>query len=331
MAKYSLKKGTKAGYNAIAQKDANTVYFCTDTGEIFVGVNPMFDNEVLKSVSLKSTGKALVVTKRNGTTAEVDLESIINGGVITLTGYEKPSQTAAVTEEDTVNEAIGKLEKALDNVGGDAITEVEAGNGINVSTKANHKQTVSVNIKSGDKLLSATGDGIQTNIKLQYDSDTRKIQLLGNSDTLISEFSAADFIKDGMLFDQILTVATGASMAVSFPKGDSHTFTGLTQGHPYLFLEFNDGLGTEQSKTFASCDMNSLIDVYSAGNGLQIGTGSADHTFSIKLDTTHANGLAVTSSGLKLVLASSTDNGALSSVDYQKIQNSDAATEWGSF
>lgn len=329
MAKYSLLKGTKAGYTAIAQKDANSIYFCTDTGEIYVGVNPMFDNEVIKSVALKSSGKVLVVTKRDGTSSEVDLESIINGGVITLTGYTKPSSTGAVAATDTVNQAIGKLEKAMEGVVGGALDSVEAGNGINVSAKASNKQTISAKVKTGEKVLAVSADGLNTVLKIQHDSTNRKIQLLGINDAVVSEFSSEAFIKDGILYDQIVAVPSSASYEVTFPKGDKHTFTGLTAGHPYLFLEFNDGIG---NKTYDSCDMHGLVDVYTAGDGLQLGTGASDHQFSVKLAAA-TNGLVVdsTSKGLKMNLASSSANGALSSTDYDKIQDNEAHLTWGSF
>jgi parallel beta-helix repeat protein len=38
------------------------------------------------------------------------------GGIVELTGYTKPASTSAVSEEDSVNTAIGKLEKGLDDV-----------------------------------------------------------------------------------------------------------------------------------------------------------------------------------------------------------------------
>lgn len=329
MAKYYLLKGTQAGYNALAPKDANSIYFCTDTGNIYVGVNPMFDNEVVKSVSLKSSGKALVVTKRDGTSVDVDLESIINGGVISMTGYTKPSSTEAIAATDTVNQAIGKLEKAMEGVVGGALDSVEAGSGINVSAKASNKQTISVKVKSGEKAIAVSSDGLATVLKIQHDSTNRKVQLLGIDDAVISEFSSDDFIKDGILYDQIIATASAASIEVTFPKGDKHTFTGLTSGHVYLFLEFNDGL---DNKSYNSCDMHGLVDVYTAGDGLQLGTGSDDHKFSVKLAST-TNGLAVdsTSKGLKINLASASANGALSSTDYSKIQDNDAHLTWGSF
>lgn len=332
MAKFKLLTGTQAGYEAISQKDPTSVYFCLDTGNIYVGVNPMFDNEVVKSAALKNSGKVLVLTKRDGTTSEVDLESIINGSVIALTGYTKPSSTSAIAATDTVNQAIGKLEKKLDSTTSDALSEVEAGNGISVTEKASNKQTISVKVKSGEKAIAVSSDGVSTVLKIQHDSTNRRIQLLGIDDTVISEFSSEAFIKDGILYDHIIATPNAASYEVTFPKGDKHTFTGLTAGHTYLFLEFNDGLEQSGSKTYSSCDMHGLVNVYTAGDGLQLGTGADDHKFSVKLATV-TNGLVVdaTSKGLKMNLASANGAGALSSEDYGKIQDADGATDWGEF
>lgn len=41
----------------------------------------------------------------------------LDGDDIELTGYEKPSSTSSILETDTVNEAIGKLEKAVEDAG----------------------------------------------------------------------------------------------------------------------------------------------------------------------------------------------------------------------
>lgn len=44
----------------------------------------------------------------------------LDGADIALTGYEKPSATSSIEETDTVNEAIGKLEKAVEDAGSGA-------------------------------------------------------------------------------------------------------------------------------------------------------------------------------------------------------------------
>ena len=44
-----------------------------------------------------------------------DIDTASTAGSIFMTGYAKPAETSAVSESDTVNDAIGKMEKALDN------------------------------------------------------------------------------------------------------------------------------------------------------------------------------------------------------------------------
>lgn len=42
-----FKSGLKSSYTSLPSKDTNTIYFCTDTGEIFVGDTP-FSPQVIK-------------------------------------------------------------------------------------------------------------------------------------------------------------------------------------------------------------------------------------------------------------------------------------------
>lgn len=44
-----FKSGLKSSYTSLPSKDTNTIYFCTDTGEIFVGDTP-FSPEIVKEV-----------------------------------------------------------------------------------------------------------------------------------------------------------------------------------------------------------------------------------------------------------------------------------------
>lgn len=87
----------------------------------------------------------------------------LNGADIKLDGYAKAASgaTTAILATDTVNVALGKLERALEDVGGGAITEIVAGNGIAVSAKSNHERTVSVKIDSASANgLSAGTQGV---------------------------------------------------------------------------------------------------------------------------------------------------------------------------
>lgn len=81
----------------------------------------------------------------------------VGGADIKLTDYAKPDSTSAITVEDSVNSAIGKLEKKIENTTTGALTEVEAGNGISVTEKSGNKQTISVNIDSASETFLTVG------------------------------------------------------------------------------------------------------------------------------------------------------------------------------
>ena len=307
----------------------------------------------------------------NGKQKTVDSQNITVGGAdIALTGYTKPASTSAIAAGDSVNEAIGKLEKAIEATDGSALTKVNAGNGISVTDKGSgHEQTISVKIDAeseklgsgesatpvltastaglkisgiktaidtaingldvadseipneyvssvsetngkiavsrkglpvigiadNDKILSHSGAKIGATLSIKYDSASKKIYLYGKDDTdaskAISFIDCTDFIKDGMLFDQKVAKTTETSMSVTFPKGDSHTYENLTAGHTYIFLEFNDGLGKDNSKTFDALDATTLVDVYTAGGGLNL----SNNKFSINLDSSKY--LSITDNG----------------------------------
>ena len=52
---------------------------------------------------------------RDDTKAPIDHTQASNT-ITAMTGYTKPSSTSAITTSDTLNQAIGKLEKGYDNV-----------------------------------------------------------------------------------------------------------------------------------------------------------------------------------------------------------------------
>lgn len=94
--------------------------------------------------------------------------------------------------------------------------------------------------------------------------------------------------------------------------------TGLKKGDPYLDFVINTkdteaGSGTEEH---VYINVANLVDVYTAEDGINI----RDNKVSVKLDTSNANGLSVDSAGLKLAVASGTNNGAMSSTSYTDLQ-----------
>lgn len=77
------------------------------------------------------------------------------------------------------------------------------------------------NGQTAEKILSLDANGaIQSTLKLSYDSNTKKIELTGLNNAVISEIDATDFIKDGVLSSGSLVWCTvdeetGAHVEVS--------------------------------------------------------------------------------------------------------------------
>lgn len=161
------------------------------------------------------------------------------------------------------------------------LTKYQGSDAIVVSGEGATK-TISLKLNSNDKVLTQTTDGLLTNINLTW-SSTDGLKLLGKGGAEIATIPATDFIKDGMLENVELVNLTGGTEANP---------SGLTDG-TYLKFTFN----TDGGSKVLYVNVTSLIDVYAAGNGLNL----AGKTFSIKLDPASEGGyLSVSSDGLKL-------------------------------
>ena len=85
--------------------------------------------------------------------------------------------------------------------------------------------------------------------------------------------------------------------------------SGFAVGNQYLDFAFNvkaNGDGGTETTTHIYLNVQDLVDVYLNGLGLDL----QNNTFSIKIDSTNANGLSVGASGLAMALATAdTDDG----------------------
>ena len=124
-------------------------------------------------------------------------------------------------------------------------------------------------VATGDKVLGLSGTKLSSTLNLKYDSTTKKIQLLGIGDTLIAEVNASDFIKDGM----VNTVSFDSTSKV-------------------LTITFN----TDSGKEAIPVDLSSLVDTYTAGNGITI----AKNVVAVKVDPDTEKFLSVGTAGVKI-------------------------------
>lgn len=88
-------------------------------------------------------------------------------------------------------------------------------------------------------------------------------------------------------------------------------YTGAEVGDKYIDITLNN---TPASHIYIP--VNDLVDAYTAGNGIAI---DGSNVVSVTIDSGNANGLAVTSSGVKLTVATTSAAGAMSASDKTKL------------
>lgn len=212
------------------------------------------------------------------------------------------------------------LESAISSYDSGVISVSADNNGVNVSTDSG-AVTVGLNVDANDKILSIDTNGLKSSISINYDSASSKVQLIGkDGNSVISEFDASDFIKDGILHDEIVFTTNDQGVAnVTFPKGGTHNYTGLIAKTKYIGLEFTDGAKTP-SYNYEALAVGELVDVYTAGNGIEV---SSSNVISAKVVA--GNGLSVNGNGIAMaaVVASTSgaggSNGAMTAAQAEKL------------
>ena len=126
-----------------------------------------------------------------------------------------------------------------------------------------------IGVATGDKVLGLSEKKLSSTLNLKYDSTAKKIQLLGIGDAKIAEIDATDFIKDGMV-DNVQFDPTSKVLTITF--------------------------NTISGKEAIPVDLSSLVDTYTAGNGIAI----TKNVVSVKRDTNSEKFLSVGTNGVKL-------------------------------
>lgn len=104
--------------------------------------------------------------------------------------------------ENAIKVESGKVSLLIDteNPGNVTLTQTEAG--LRAEAAIPEVEYPVTGVASDDKVLSLTADKeVKSTLSIKYDSDSKKVQLLGKDQTVVSEFDASDFITDGMLDD----------------------------------------------------------------------------------------------------------------------------------
>ena len=202
------------------------------------------------------TSKDKTVVIGDGADGGIDLKANVDGTTIVVNG-----------ETGVMSVASAAL---VQYVGQDAIA---------VSEEDEGEKTISLKLNAADKVLTQTADGLLANINLTW-SSTDGLKLIGKGGTEIATIAATDFIKDGMLQNVELKTASSGQ-----PVGEAQSGT-------FLVFTFN----TDAGGKVINLDVSSLIDVYTAGNGIEV-TGKV---ISVKRDGSSEAFLTIGADGIKL-------------------------------
>lgn len=208
----------------------------------------------VKRGAITSNNKTVVIG--DGADGGIDLKANVDGTTIVVNG-----------ETGVMSVASAAL---VQYVGQDAIA---------VSEEDEGEKTISLKLNTADKVLTQTTDGLLANLNLTW-SNTDGLKLIGKGGAEIATVPAADFVKDGMLENVELKVATAED-----------PIEGKTSG-TFLVFTFNTDAGSK----VINLDVTSLIDVYTAGNGISV-TGKV---IAAKLDASTEAFLTVGADGIKL-------------------------------
>ena len=234
-------------------------------------------------------------TKISGLQSEIDTTQA-GAGLGEGGSYSADASTKYISGATSLKDADSKLDAAIKAVEENAI-KVAAGDGINVAVnETGHTATVSVKVDAADKVLTVGGDGIKANINLTW-SSSDGLKLIGKGGEAIATIPATDFIKDGMLQQVELVVLS---------EGTGANPQGLTDG-TYLKFTFNTDAGSKEIYV----NVTSLIDVYTAGNGIDV----SGKTISVKRDASSESFLTVGADGVKLSGVQDAINTAKTTID----------------
>ena len=226
------------------------------------------DSQIGAAVGALDSADSAVPQKFVTAVSETDGKITVSRGAVTSTG-----KTITLT-----NGADGGINI---EVVSSALTQYVGENAIKVSeaTGDTNTKTISLAINGDDKVLTQSGDGLLANLNLTW-STTDGLKLIGKSGAAIATIAAKDFIKDGMLQNVELKVASEDEQVGTATKGT------------FLVFTFN----TDAGDKVIPLDVTSLIDVYTAGNGINV----AGKVISAKLDPNTEKFLTVGADGIKL-------------------------------
>lgn len=138
-------------------------------------------NKVLYDAHGHVTGSSAVVA--------ADVTDLVSADNLVMSGYEKPSVSGAINTNDTINEAIGKLEKGLESAGAITSISAELNSGLNVDPMTG---AVVIDVANGHFI--PTNDQWSTKVDTSTTINNKALSdnvTLGGSDIVLTGYEIA--------------------------------------------------------------------------------------------------------------------------------------------
>lgn len=211
---------------------------------------------------------------------------------------------------DAANNALGVANGKVASVNNADASIVVGGTGVDPNLKVN----VSAD---ADNALKLTTNGLK--VVVPDGAEYSMVKLAQARDGYLASYQMT---KDGTNIGEVINIpkdylVKSAEVKTSTGTGDP---SGFPAGTKYIDFTVNTydtetGTGTE---SHIYLDVQSLVDVYTEGNGITI---SEANVISVKVK--EANGLSLTSNGVTMAAAAASNAGAMSAAHYTKLEGID--------
>lgn len=184
MATFLIAKGLQSAYATLESKNSNTIYVCTDSGNMYLGETPLFEEGAFTGASL--SGKVITFTKKDSNSTTVDLSTFALSTDVTAVGDRVTTLETYVGTNDTdglgkkIADALAAAQAAQSSANA-KVSSVTAANGITVAGTAT---APTVAVKAANDTITVSASGVAVNAS-KFDSagsaDAAKAAVIGSS------------------------------------------------------------------------------------------------------------------------------------------------------
>lgn len=266
------QRGTKANYlPETTHKDV--IYFATDTGEIYLnGAVYGGSSDINAAVTERINTEVAARKAINGIDGDTYIANAeanyisdaisLNNADVKLDAAIKANAIAVATANNTISTLSGSVDAINGKIPESASTTNKLATASDISTASgNLNDSINAVKEVADSNKEIINAGVVKEITALTKVDNNYVlQYITNLGTQQVNFNqlAAEFIKDGML--DTVELIKPSTKPEDFSDGE------FTANHQYLKFTWN----TASGKKVMYVDVNSLVDVYTAGTGITV-------------------------------------------------------------